>query len=672
MLVGEPPYVGNTAQAVLGKIIQGAPISATSLRKSIPPNVDAALQKALEKLPADRFTDVQGFARALADHGFRHGVGAASEGDSGGLWNPLSIGMTAAAAIATLGLGWALQRAPELQPLAVERYETPLRPGQELIAFGNQAFALAPDGSMLAYRGPPGDGTIPQLWIRRWDDISAQALRGTEALFAPSFSPDGDEIVFGQGGEVKVAALGGGPLRTLGRGNFPRWATDGYVYAIVDTTLVRVPPEGGAWEVVAIVPSSEIHAVTQVMPSGEHALNWVLADGVDVVHRLDLASGESTVITPGSEPWYTPTGHLLFLLDGTLMAAPFDSDAMEVTGPAVAMVDNVNSYKVSETGKLFYSTGAGGGAQQELVWMSRAGLATPVEAGWSFDRGGPNAGWRLSPDGSRVALRERTDAGMDVWVKELDGGPRSRLTFDEGEDRKPVWGPDAQTVTFLSARGENLDAYQKRADGTVNVEPLLDFDRTLAEVEWSSDGEWLVIRTGGAPGQLGGRDILAMRPGADSEPTPLLAAEYDEVAPALSPDGRWLAYTSNETGQHEVYVRPFPDVDSGRWQVSTDGGFTPRWSRDGDEIFFMNGSREMVAATVETSPAFRVGARTPLFTLGSTVVTSDIAVPYDVGFGERQFLMARAYQGDDTTDSAPPDVMLVVNWFEELKARVPN
>ncbi len=672
MLVGEPPYVGNTAQAVLGKIIQGAPVSATSLRKSIPANVDAALQKALEKLPADRFTDAQSFARALADAGFRHGVGAMHGGGSGGLWNPLSVAMTAAVALATLGLGWTLQRAPERPLLHVARYESPFRPSQEMVNTGYRSFKLSRDGSMLAYRGPPGDGTVPQLLIRRWDDVVAQAVRNADLHNDPSFSPDGTEIVFSQGGEIKVAPLGGGPMRTLGRANFPRWTTDGYVYAGVDSTLVRVPPGGGEWEAVATVPSDEVHGVIQVMPDGEHAIDWVLADGSDFVHNLDLSTGESTLITAGEQPWYTPTGHLVFVLDGTLMAAPFDPEAMELTGPVVAMVDNVLGYDISDTGKLFYTTGTGSGGQQELVWLTRSGVATPVQAGWSFDHGGANSGWRLSPDESRVALRERTEAGTDIWVKELDGGPRSRLTFDEAGDRKPVWGPNPETVTFISSRGENLDVYQKRADGTGNVELLLDLERTIAEVEWSADGQWLVVRTAGIGGQLGGRDIFAIRPGADSETTPLLVGDYDERAPALSPDGRWLAYTSNETGTHEVFVRPFADVESGRWQVSTDGGFSPRWSKDGAEIFFMNSSREMLAAAVETSSAFRVGARTVLFELGVTMVTSDIAVPYDVGSGERQFLMARAFQRDDPTDNAPPDAILVVNWFEELKERVPN
>jgi serine/threonine-protein kinase len=673
MLVGEPPYVGNTAQAVLGKIIQGEPVSATTIRKSIPANVDAALQKALEKLPADRFTRAAEFARALSEPSFRYGHretgGAAMRG---GLWNPLSIGSTAVAALAVVGLGVAMSSSDSAPPAAAQRFETPLRPTQSMVGFDASSFNISADGSMLVYRGPPAEGTIFQLWVRSWGDIEASALRGTAGPFDPSFSPTGAEVVFTQGPEVKVAALEGGPLRTLGEGIYPRWGSDGFVYAFKDASIARIPGAGGEWEVLASAEDFSFAGVADVLPGEEGAVVWVtLEDNTDEVYTLDFESGELARLTAGGSPRYVATGHLLFTLDGSLMAAPFDSRSKETTGPSVSMIENVNAFAVSDEGTLYYTVGAGGGALQELVWVDRNGNAQPVDQGWSLDTGGSNAGWSMSADGTRVVTRERTEAGQDIWLKELGGGPRSRLTFHETEDRKPVWGPDDETVTFISQRGGNGDVMTRRADGTGAPELILDLEANIAEASWSPDGEWLVVRVAGTPGQTGGRDILGFRLGEGTEPIALLTEPHDEIAPQLSPDGRWLAYTSNETGQHEVFVRPFPDVDAGRWQVSTAGGFTPRWSRDGNEIFYVSGQRAMMAAEVETEPSFRVGTRSTLFTLGATFVSSDIYVPYDVWSGDQPFLMARAYR-DEVDLDAPPDAILVLNWFDELTARVPN
>jgi hypothetical protein len=370
---------------------------------------------------------------------------------------------------------------------------------------------------------------------------------------------------------------------------------------------------------------------------------------------------------------YAETGHLLYLFDGNLMAAPFDADEGALTGAAVPVISDVAHFTLSAGGKLLYSTG-GAGALQELIWVGRDGSSEPVEAGWSFDAGGSNAGWSLSPDGRMIALRERTDAGLDIWIKELNGGPRSRLTFDESEDRKPVWGPEPGYVSFLSNRnGESTDVWRRRADGTGAPELVLDLEEGIAEISWSDDGAWLAMRTVGIPGQKGGRDVRVKAAAADAETLPLLMGSYDEISPSLSPNGRWLVYASNETGQYEIFVRPFPDVDSGRWQVSTAGGIAPKWSRDGSEIFYLAGADAMMAAEVSTEGgSFRVGQRTTLFQLPPTVVRSDIYIPYDVGLTpDRQLLMARAYVDRTVRQEFTPPMVLVTNWFEELKQRVP-
>ncbi len=550
----------------------------------------------------------------------------------------------------------------------VARYETPFRPDQQPLAFGPGDFAISGDGTTLAYIGPPGAAGVPQVWVRRWSDLESTPVQGTEAPASMDISDDGALLLLQTGTEIRVVPVGGGPEIALGVGRRPRWGGDGFVYWSAIDGAVRAPAEGGAVETLTELPEGVFfHLVSQVLPGGETALLWQ-GDGrgaqLGEIRVLDLSSGETTLVTEGGSPRYVDTGHLVYLLDGTLLAAPFDLAFSTLQGAAVPFIEGVTFYTLSNEGRLVYSIG-NGGALEELAWVSREGLARPVEGGWSVSLDASNNGWSLSPDGSRIALRELSAEGNDIWIKELNGGPLSRLTFDEGEDRKPVWGPGPGEITFLSSRNENLDVWRRRADGTGAPELVLDLDRTLAEVEWSANGEWLMLRTGGTGGQLGGRDILALRPGQNEEATPILYAQHDEIAPALSPDGRWLAYTSNETGRHEVFVRPFPEVESGRQQVSTNGGQSPKWSIDGSELFYRSAADEMMSATVQTGADFSVRSRTVLFTLPPGIRRSDIAIPYDVGHTpETQFLMARPFSGGE--DEVPPAMVLIVNWVEEL------
>ena len=295
MLTGDPPYIGSTAQAVLGKIIAGAPVPATQIRKSVPANVDAAIRKALEKLPADRFTGAQDFARALSDPGFRHGeLAAAGAAGGGGPWKRLTvIGWS----VAALALGWSFLRPePLATPLAVERFVAPLGDGQEPTATGNQAFSLSPDGSLLVYRGLPGGGGGQLLLVRRWNALEPSPIRGTEGGLEPVVSPDGQEVAFAQLGEVKVVSLQGGPVRTLTTGTRPQWGTDGYIYASSDNRIVRVPATGGPPEPVTEAMDGEVHIVTDILPGDDAAL--LLTNGEVRALRLEMQ--------PNKRIWTSP------------------------------------------------------------------------------------------------------------------------------------------------------------------------------------------------------------------------------------------------------------------------------------------------------------------------------------------------------------------------------
>jgi Tol biopolymer transport system component len=271
-----------------------------------------------------------------------------------------------------------------------------------------------------------------------------------------------------------------------------------------------------------------------------------------------------------------------------------------------------------------------------------------------------------------LAVRETSNDNEDIWIKELDDGPRSRLTFDDAEDWSPHWTPDGERVTFVSNRDtddvDDRNVWTKRADGTGEAELLYDHEGLIVEGFWGPDGEWLVLRGGSFTAGQNTRDILALRPGVDSVALPLLAEQYDEQEPALSPDGRWLAYISNETGSFEVYVRPFPDVNTGKWQVSTNGGIMPVWAHSGRELFFWNVSG-LVAAQVDTNSGFQVGEKQRLFTLTPEYRSAQTNTLFGVSPDDQRFLMARAYQGDSQEAPERPFV-LVNNFFEELRARV--
>ena len=251
--------------------------------------------------------------------------------------------------------------------------------------------------------------------------------------------------------------------------------------------------------------------------------------------------------------------------------------------------------------------------------------------------------------------------GINIWIKEMDGGPFSRRTF-QGASIRPVWSPDGRSVMYRSDIGLSYDLLVKRADGSGPAEVLLDLDEDLAEGLWSSDGQWLVVRTDPP------RNVYAVRPGIDSVPVPLLTEEFNERAPALSPDGQWLAYVSDESGRNEVYVRSFPNVADTKQQVSTDGGVEPRWAHSGQELFYKNPARELLAATVRTDPTFAVVERRVLFTVPSGIPNFLEHPRYDVSRDDQRFIMFRTVG----TGERPSKLIVVENFFEELKAKVGN
>ncbi len=509
MLVGEPPYLGNTAQAVLGKIIAGAPIAPMEQRSSIPANVDAAIRKALEKLPADRFTTAQEFSKALTDPHFRYGEPETAESVAGaGLWKRIAAGLAATTVLfAGISAGLFLRPQP---PLPVTRVSVHLPVDQELTGFGT--FDMSRDGSLIVYEGPGGAEGSKQLWTRRWDALEATPIRDSEGRDYPAVSPDGQEVAFRQGGSIRVVPVMGGVSRTLvDSGCCLRWGPDGdwIYYTNRESGLSRVPSAGGASEVLSEMDEASgggAHLWAEVPPGGAGAVyqvNDATEGGDPRIESVDFKTGEVRVLTSGLFPRYS-AGRLLFTtVEGTtLMAAPFDVERLDFTGTPTPVAEGLRPrqgrlafYSASLSGALVYSSGIPGNIRYEAIWVTRQGQETVIDPDWSFDPGTNNRGLDLSPDGMQLAVTILDDGNYDIWIKQLPAGPLSRLTFDQEWDVRPRWTPDGSAVTFLSRRGDAISAvYSKRASGTGDAEKLMEHDLQLWEVDYTQDGGWLLSR----------------------------------------------------------------------------------------------------------------------------------------------------------------------------------
>jgi dipeptidyl aminopeptidase/acylaminoacyl peptidase len=298
--------------------------------------------------------------------------------------------------------------------------------------------------------------------------------------------------------------------------------------------------------------------------------------------------------------------------------------------------------------------------------VTRDGQILRVDPDWRFDPGDNNRGLSLSPDGTRLAVTILEDGNYDIWVKQLPRGPASRLTFDPAQDVRPRWTPDGSKVTFVSDRGGIAAVFVKRVTGTGAEEQVLAHDqRAFWEASYSPDGTWLLARSGGTLTLPGNRDMWALQVGVDSAASPLLVTDFDEKAIALSPNGRWLAYESDETGRNEVYVRPFPNAEDGKWQVSTGGGVMPRWARSGRELFYFNGTDEMVVSEIRAGEEFEVGERRVLFQLPKDILfgQDEQYALYDVEPDGRHFVMFRAVE----QRASRFELILVDHWQHDVR-----
>jgi serine/threonine-protein kinase len=384
---------------------------------------------------------------------------------------------------------------------------------------------------------------------------------------------------------------------------------------------------------------------------------------------LDLRTGkQKLVVDEVIRAWYLPTGHLFYTRrDGTALAAPFDLDRLELTGPGVQVLDRVQvrggfaQLAWSRSGSLVFLAGEGAGYDNLAVRVAPDGRVTPIDTSWY----GKFASLAIAPDGRRMAIGAGTGVGgLNIWVKQLDRGPFTRLSFGGG-DRRPVWSPDGRMVAFVRDTLNTSVVAARFADGSRPDTVLVHLDRQVQEVDWSRDGRWLVVRTDNSVAGAG--DIVGIRTGGDTAPVPLLASQFTEKNPAASPDGKWLAYASSESGRDEVYVRPFPNTSDGRWQISTAGGHQPRWSPDGRALYYLNPTSRMIAVGVTTGALFAIGESKPLFD-ASGFTLDPFHQAYDLTPDGRHFLFLALRRTADA--SGAPRLVRVDHWFRDIEAKL--
>jgi len=669
MLTGNPPHVGASAQQVIMRIVTEEAAPVTRARKAVPPNVATAVTRALAKLPADRFTTAAEFAAALADSSFAVTTVAAPAVASSDdrRWRRVAGGLSLALVLAggIAALGW-MRGSP---PGVVRRFNITM--DEYRTAFGNPV--ISPDGTRILYSNLEG-----ALMMRPSDALAAKVLPGSDAAWSPVFSPDSRSIAFTTGfpGALKVLPLDGGAVRTLVSdstyGTGLAWSDDGWIYFLrgeeYGRDLMRIRSSGGAAEFVAR-PDSTANALffywPQVLPGSRRILVTVYPrSGDPSIGLLDVASRQVTTLAAGVLARYVRTGYLVVAqADGSLIAARFDVSRGTVRGGFSTMASGLylgpattGALSISDDGTFAHALASSG---DQVVRVSRGDRREEVVGMEGHGEFGTLA---LSPDGSRLAISVTRGGRFELWVKALPSGALTRLSAGGTLNYRPSWSPDGRRVVFTSDQGGKITTWSVPADGSSPPTRLLPGVRqSVDEAEYSRDGQWIVYRGGSG----GGRDILALRPGVDTSARAVVTTQAEEFSPALSPDSRWLAYASDESGRTEVYVRPFPEAGTARYTVSHNGGSEPRWSHTGKELFFRDGAQNLVAVAVMAGAVFRVGSERTLFSTRE-YGTDNRHHFYAVSPDDGAFYFVKSV----TTSGTANQLIITLNWFEELKRKV--
>jgi len=670
MLSGQRAFRGDTTADTMTAILKEDPPDLPVADRHIPPALARITDRCLEKSAAARFQSAGDLAFALdslsahsgATEALPHAPARVAARDR---TLRLVVGALVAALVLVsiaAAIGWFSRPRPETQTV---RFSVTPPDGWPLSLSGSgptnaitAPLAVSPDGRRIAFVARNGEN-IDRLWIRPLAALTAQELPGTDGASSPFWSPDSRSIGFFAGGRLKRIDADGGPPTTIcetvdHRGG--AWNNDGVIIfsASLDGPLMKVAASGGvAVALTTLAKGERGHVRPTFLPDGRHFI-FTVTNGGMFVGSLD--SNERTLLFPkpdSSTTMYTQ-GHLLFMRESTLMAQPLDLKRLALTGEPFPLAEQVQLlgspfvavYSVSTNGVLAYQTGTSGGNPQ-IFWFDRAGKMLSVVG----DRA-PYGDLEMSPDGKSAAVSVVDPAlgTRDIWLIDLERGLRSRFTFDPSDELTSAWSPDSRTVVFNSRRSGHLDLYQKPADGSRSEEALLVDATDKFPLSWSPDGRFLLFNKLAATAELW---VLPLN--GDRKPFPYRQNRFNNQGGAFSPDGRWVAFLSNESGGLRIHVAPFPGP-GGQSQVSpTAGAGAMRWRRDGREIFYRRGDGQLVATAVNgEGAAFQVGAISPLFNLGPLAGPRRV---FDVDATGERFLVNS--QQDPQAKGTPPFTVVV-------------
>ena len=671
MLSGRRAFRGDSMAETMSAILREDPPDLAETNKIVSPALERVVHHCLEKNPEERFHSARDLAFAL------EALSGVSSGSTQTAILPTPsraknrerlvwIGVSSVFLLGMLVLAVLyFRRAPE--DMRAARFSIPLP--EKLTSFDIPV--ISPDGRRLVFNGRQAPVGSSLLYIRPLDSFDAQPLAGTEGAAFPFWSADSRFIAFFADGKLKKVEITGGPPQTLcdapgGRGG--TWNSNGVIiFAPNDLGgLYRVSATGGEPTSLTTPDKSRqetTHRWPYFLPDGRHFLyfirssqpqNRAIAVGMlDGKETTRLMSGESNVA-------YASPGYLLFWRDGTVLAQAFDAGKLQLTGNPFSVAEQVgyieaNSYaafSVSGNGILISRSGAFFNKNQP-TWFDRKGnqLGTIGTIG---DYRAP----QISPDEKRVAL-EQWDSqatSRDIWLFELARGTDSRFTTNPAFDLMPVWSPDGNRIAFSSNRDGQYDLYQKPASGIGNEEVLLKSDNLKTTNDWSADGRLIIYQERDLKQKL---DVWVLPLFGDGKPFPFLQTEFNELSAKLSPDGKWIAYASDESGKFEVYVQSFP-ASGGKWKVSTDGGHHPLWRGDGKELFYIAPDRKLMAVDVKASSNFEVSVPKELFE--TRISGAGFRSGFDVTADGQRFLIITQIE-----EEKPSPISVVLNWTADLK-----
>jgi serine/threonine-protein kinase len=657
-LTGRVTFQGDTLSDTIASVLRQDP-DWQALPETTPRSIRRLLARCLQKDPRRRFRDAWDVRVEIGEAEPAVTPAKAIGAQRARRTMPWVAALVFALLATAIGI-WSWISPGPSSTGAVTRLRLPTPPLAEWF----RMLAISPDGTRLAFIGELNGTT--QIFLRSLDRLEAKPMEGTEgALINVFFSPDGEWVGFFADDKLKKVSVAGGAPVTLcdaPRAFHAAWAPDDRIYfeeyAHVRGRVLSVSAAGGTPQAVS-TPEEVSHRPLEVLPGGKALLiavarnTWDGFEGLEI-GAFSLETGEyRTLIERAHRGSYARTGHLVFSRAGTLLAAPFDVGRLEVTGPAVPVLEGLpgpfgRPFRISENGTLVYvpqRTEPGG----TLVWVNREGEARPVT---DVRRGYQQL--RISPDGQRIAVEILWEGNYDIWIYDIPRGTLTRLTVAESLEGIPEWSSDGKRVAFFSDR-DPPGVYWKPIDGSGPTERLTDAGDHPES--WSPDGRVLAFGKG---------DDLWMLPmEGERKPEPFLDTPFRELGASFSPDGQWIAYHSDESGRWEVYVRAYSGP-GGKWQLSTHGGLFAVWSPDGREIFYRTEDKKVMVVPLQLTPEFRAGKPKMLFE-DRFVYINHRWRNYDITPDGQRFLMVEGAE-----EGPPTEIVVVFNWFEELKRRVPT